>query len=113
MNRNDQTIKYMNEQSLKQSEAKWTGILIDLIRSILMKRADIHMRNDEFERSANYYFLAAHMCPTSESEIETLYGYRIGKAAVRAINEDLDYPGNRKLTTDTLREYNKYLDETK
>jgi hypothetical protein len=103
----------MNEQSLKQSEAKWTGILIDLIRSILMERADVHMRNDEFERSANYYFLAAHMCPVSGDDIETIYGYRIGKVAARSINEDLDYPFNRKITTDTLREYNKYLEENK
>ncbi len=113
MNPRDQTIKYMNEQSLNQSEARVTGILIDLIRSILMKRADEQMRNDDFERSANNYFLAAHLCPTSDSEIETIHGYRIGKAAARAINEDLDYPFNRKLTTDTLREYIKFLDENK
>lgn len=113
MSRKNQIVDYMNEQSLNQSEAKMTGILIDLIRSTVMKRADKYMREDDFERAANNYFLASHMCPTSEDETVTLYNYKIGKAAVRAIQEDLEIPINRQLTTDTLREYARYLDQNK
>ena len=109
MDRRNRTTNYMNEKPLSQSEVKLIGITIDLIRSTLMRRADEHMINDDFERSANDYFLAAHMCPPSDFEVETLYGYRIGKIAIRAINEDLGYPSNAKLTRETLRDYNRYL----
>lgn len=110
--RNRDVIKEIEEESRKASEQRMVPLLVDLIRSKLIGRANDAMKRDDFERAANDYLVAAYIIPISGMKFQTLYGYKIGEEAIRIMLEDLDYQNtNIKITNDILREYIKFLDQ--
>jgi hypothetical protein len=79
-----------------------------------MNIADKAMRKDDFEQAANQYWLAAHIIPVSGDESVNINGYKIGKLAIDAMQDDLkDYYNHDydlRIDNDLFRKYLKYLE---